>query len=151
MRLQSLSRGFFRLYSVKRGKGEFVLRMLRIIVVDDRKEDLLLAHRVLSQCKVLNQVTLFNGGDECVAHIREIQEVGPCERPEPSLIFLDMMMTQSTGLDVLRFLQSSPYSKHCAVVMMSGLRDIKAVNEGYQLGAKTFVLKPLSTRDVLEV
>jgi response regulator RpfG family c-di-GMP phosphodiesterase len=125
--------------------------MLRIIAVDDTKEDLLLANHLLSQCKLRNPVSRFRSGDELIAHIQAVQQVGPCERPEPSLILLDLVMANSSGLEVLRFLQNSPYREHCAVVMMSGLKDIKAINEGYQLGAKTFLLKPITSHDIVEV
>ncbi|MDB6037551.1 MAG: hypothetical protein JWM99_1392 [Verrucomicrobiales bacterium] len=56
-----------------------------------------------------------------------------------------------SGLDVLTALKSHPYSKHCILVMLSGLKDVKAINAGYQLGAKTFLLKPLTKKDIVEL
>ena len=125
--------------------------MLRLLIVDDSREDLILSQHVLAQCKLLNPISLFSKADEFISHIEAAQQVGPCERPEPALIFLDLIMAPTTGLDVLRRLQESLYARHCAVVMMSGLKDINLLREGYQLGAKTFLLKPMTARDVLEV
>jgi len=127
------------------------MRKLRIVVVDDLNEDLALTRHVLTQCKLLNPISFFRSGDECIAHIEAVQQVGPCERPEPAIIFLDMIMAPTSGLDILRYLEKSAYSKHCIVVMLSGLKDIRAINEGYLLGAKTFLLKPITAHDVVNV
>ncbi|HEV8542551.1 MAG TPA: response regulator [Verrucomicrobiae bacterium] len=125
--------------------------MLQLLIVDDSREDLILAQHVLAQCKLLNPISLFHNANEFISHVEATRQVGPCERPEPALIFLDLIMAPMTGLDVLSYLQRSLYARHCAVVMMSGLKDVKSVREGYQLGAKTFLLKPMTARDVLEV
>lgn len=110
--------------------GEILLNsMLKLIIADDTKEDLVLTNRILQQCKLLNPVSLVSSAAECV------EELKP----------------QESGLHVLRYLQNSDYQKHCLVVMLSGLRDVKAINEGYQLGAKTFLLKPFTARDVVEL
>jgi CheY-like chemotaxis protein len=122
--------------------------MVKIIVADDTKEDLVLIHRILQQVKLLNPVLLVNGAAECVEKLKTMQRGrGPAE---PSLMLIDLIMPQESGLDVLRYLQNSDY-RDCVVVMLSGLRDVKAIHEGYQLGAKTFLLKPLTVMDVVEL
>jgi CheY-like chemotaxis protein len=123
--------------------------MLNLIIADDTKDDLVLTNRILQQCKLLNPVSLVSGVAECVETLKQLQNTA--RQPEPSLLLLDLIMPQESGLDVLRYLQNSDYQKHCLVVMLSGLRDVKAINEGYQLGAKTFLLKPLTSRDLVEL
>jgi FixJ family two-component response regulator len=34
--------------------------------------------------------------------------------------------------------------------MLSGISDIKMARDGYQLGARTFLVKPLTPQDILE-
>lgn len=129
----------------------FVLSsMLRLIVADDSKEDLVLIDRILQKCKLLNQVSLACGAAECIQELKRLHEQDD-GGPQPSLVFLDLIMAGQSGLDVLRYLQNIDYRRNCLVVMLSGLRDVKAINEGYQLGAKTFLLKPLTARDVVEL
>lgn len=62
-----------------------------------------------------------------------------------------MVMPQTNGLDVLRELTRDPYAQNCVSVMLSGLQNLKAINEGYQLGAKTFLLKPITKEDILQM
>jgi CheY-like chemotaxis protein len=123
--------------------------MVKIIVADDTQEDLVLIHRILQQAKLLNPVVLVNGAAECIEKLKMMQH-GPAAA-EPSIVLLDLIMPQESGLDVLRYLQKSEYRIDCLVVMLSGLRDVKAIHEGYQLGAKTFLLKPLTVMDVVEL
>ena len=124
---------------------------MRIVIVDDTTEDLLLARRILLQAKVLNDILVCGSGQGCIQHIEKVLRDSQEDKPEPCLMFLDLIMTPVSGLDVLRFLQNSRYRKYCAVVMISGLHDIKAIHEGYLIGAKTFLLKPLGVRDLIEV
>ena len=123
--------------------------MLRIIVVDDTKEDLLLIQRILQQCKLLNPVSLVTGAAKCIEELERMQQ-GPAPA-EPSLVLLDLVMPHETGLNVLRYLEKAENHRQCLVVMLSGLRDVKVIHEGYQLGAKTFLLKPLTPMDVVEL
>jgi CheY-like chemotaxis protein len=125
--------------------------MLRVIVVDDAKEDSLLTERLLQQCKILNPISLFSTGDSFLEHLEAIQPLGPDGKPENSLVLLDLVMAPTSGLEVLRFIQNSRHASNSVVVMVSGLTDVKAINEGYQLGAKTFLLKPLTAQDIVQV
>lgn len=119
------------------------------MVADDTKEDLVLVNRILQQSKLLNPVVLVSSAAECIDALKKRQH-GPGEA-EPSLVFLDLIMPGESGLDVLRYLQQSEYRSSCLVVMLSALQDVKAIHEGYQLGAKTFLLKPLKVMDVVEL
>ena len=119
---------------------------MRIIVADDSQEDLLLVNRLLKQCKLQNPVSLVSDSIHCIEELKKSAVEGV-----ESLLFLDLIMPPATGLDVLKYLQTTDYRKDCLVVMLSGLRDVKSINTGYQLGAKTFLLKPISTLDVVQL
>jgi CheY-like chemotaxis protein len=119
--------------------------MLNILVVDDAEDDRLLAERVLRHCKILNPVLLFRGGDECIRHFEENSPKG-----ERSLVFLDMIMAPTSGLNVLRRLRDRNIAGESVLVMLSGITDMKLIQEGYQLGAQTFLVKPFQADDVVD-
>ena len=122
---------------------------MNIVVVDDAENDLLLASRILGQCKLLNPILTFSDGAAFVEYVNALKaESGEWE---PSIIFLDLLMPGTGGLGVLGLLQTHEYARHSIVVMMSGLNDIKAINEGYQRGARTFLVKPITTHDVVQL
>ena len=60
-------------------------------------------------------------------------------------------MAPISGLDVLRKLQSIPAAHGSVLVMISGLAEWRIINEGYRLGAHTFLLKPLVIEDILQM
>lgn len=47
--------------------------------------------------------------------------------------------------------QSNRETGGSIVVMMSGVQDLKLVNEGYKLGASTFLVNPLRVEDVMGI
>jgi CheY-like chemotaxis protein len=118
--------------------------MLPILIVDDSREDRLLAERVLRGSKLLNPVTSFTNGSDCINHFIK-QRNG-----EPALIFLDLAMSPIGGLEVLQQVRDMGCAEDSIFVMLSGITDIKLLREGYQLGARTFLVKPLKVEDVLE-
>src|SRR5687767_10220730 len=123
--------------------------MLPIVIVDDSREDALLALRALQHCKVQNPITLLNNGRACVDFFSGTHPYR--ERKLPCLLLLDMMMPPFGGLDVLRELQSIPAAASSVIVMVSGLAEWRAINQGYRLGANTYLVKPLSVDDMMQM
>lgn len=106
--------------------------------------------RVIQQCKILNPITILTSGEECIKFLKG--EGAHAKRTLPCLMFLDVVMTPTGGIDVLRWLcKESDFGKNSLVVMLSGLGDLKLVQKGYQLGANTFLVKPLKIDDVMQM
>ena len=123
--------------------------MLPLVIVDDSHEDALLAQRALAQCKVRNPIILLNSGHACLDYFQGIPPYN--ERSVPCLLLLDMMMAPVSGLDVLQKLHLIPAAQGSVLVMISGLAEWRVINEGYRLGAHTFLVKPLVIEDILQM
>ncbi len=121
--------------------------MLPIVIVDDSKEDLALVTRVFRQCKIINPIHAFASARECLEYLDGIGVYR--DRKLPCLIVIDLVMAPTSGLDVLRHIQKSNAGGEMVPVMLSGLQDVRAIREGYQLGAVTFLLKPLKVEEVM--
>ena len=122
--------------------------MMPIVIVDDSGEDAALARRVLEQCRILNPVQILKSGADCISYFKSSShEAGTL----PCLVLLDLAMSPISGVDVLRYLSHLPASKDSIIVMLSGIQDFNIVREGYQLGAMTFLVKPLRNVDILEM
>lgn len=110
----------------------------------------MLTSRVIQQCKIVNPINILSSGGECIKYLKAQGE--HANRALPCLMFLDLVMTPTGGVDVLRWLcNESDFGKHSLVVMLSGLGDLKLVQKGYQLGATTFLVKPLKIDDVMQM
>jgi CheY-like chemotaxis protein len=120
-----------------------------VVVVDDVEEDLLLIERVLRQCRLLNPIFRVNSGEQCLAHFARVKASASVEE-HPCLLLLDLQMSPVSGLNVLAALKNGALTQNIPVVMLSGVRDIRTVHEGYQLGAQTFLVKPITREDVIQ-
>jgi response regulator RpfG family c-di-GMP phosphodiesterase len=115
---------------------------LQILVTDDSEEDLLIAQRVIRAAKVKNPVTLLRGAAQCISHF---EDASP--GTQPVLLFLDLVMFPKNGLDVLSCLKNNPLLKSSLTVMLTGLGDVRFVQQGYRAGAATFLFKPFALED----
>jgi CheY-like chemotaxis protein len=122
--------------------------MLPIVIVDDLETDLVLAERVLRQCKILNRIELIRSGNRCLAYFEG--KDGYEQRELPCLLLLDLVMP-TPGVEVLKYLRDRNLAKDSVIVMLSGLQDLKAIHKGYQLGARTFLVKPINGEDVVQM
>jgi CheY-like chemotaxis protein len=122
--------------------------MLPIVIVDDVEDDLLLAERILRQCKILNPIKVLKSGKDCISYFEGGS--GFEQRVLPCLLFLDLIMPMH-GVEVLKYLRKHNLADDSLVVMLSGLQDIKAIHQGYQLGARTFLVKPITVEDVVQL
>jgi len=122
--------------------------MLEIVIVDDSAEDLGFAERVFKQCKILNPITLLHSGEQCISWFEEKFQTG---RGKQYLVILDLVMAPTTGIAVLRHLRTKKLAEESVFIMLSGITDIKSINAGYQLGAKTFLVKPIKPEDILDL
>jgi DNA-binding NtrC family response regulator len=68
------------------------------------------------------------------------------ERRSFDVIVLDLMMPGMTGLDVLKELQTR--GAECEVVVLSGEATIVAAVEAMKLGAREFLTKPISLKEL---
>jgi len=123
--------------------------MMPILIVDDSVEDADLAARVLNQCKIQNPITILKTGADCISYFESIgshqQGTLPC------LVLLDLAMGPLSGIEVLRSLRGLKQAEDSIIVMLSGVKDYNVIHQGYQLGATTFLIKPLRVEDVLQM
>jgi CheY-like chemotaxis protein len=121
--------------------------MMPVVIVDDASEDLIFAERILRECKVLNPIVAMKTGQECIDYFKSLDP----NAESPCLALIDLVMPQPNGVEVLRQLGNSHHAQRTIFVMLSGLADIKLIQQGYQHGARTFLVKPLMRDDVLRL
>jgi CheY-like chemotaxis protein len=65
------------------------------------------------------------------------------KHPVPDCIILDIHMPGGAGLDTLRKIKTSAKTSHIPVIVISGSTDAGITEQVMQLGAVTFLGKPL--------
>lgn len=67
----------------------------------------------------------------------------------PSLVLLDMMMPELTGLEVLEKLRSDERFKALPVIMITARTQDDDVERGFALGATDYVTKPFNVKELV--
>src|SRR5689334_12674774 len=67
---------------------------------------------------------------------------------EPPLMFIDLVMFPRNGIEVLRLLKPYQLAQESVSVVLTGLGDVRQIQQAYDAGATTFLIKPLALADV---
>jgi CheY-like chemotaxis protein len=123
-----------------------------ILLVDDSDNDIVLMRRAFIKARVLNPLLTIASGEEAVAYLTGTgRYANRAEYPLPGLILLDIKMQGMDGFDVLRWIRSQPGLKSLRVVMLTSSNEMRDVNLAYQLGANSFLIKPVDFERFVEI
>lgn len=117
-----------------------------ILLVEDNPMDLDLTLRAFRK-KFIGRIQVARDGAEALAFMPR-WEAG---ESLPAVILLDINMPKINGLEVLKQLKQHPLLRRVAVVMLTSSsldRDLKAA---YDLGANSYIEKPVSFSKFIEV
>jgi CheY-like chemotaxis protein len=118
-----------------------------VLLVDDSPMDVDLARRAFAARKLSNPLAVARDGEEALAHISR-WEAGECI---PVVILLDIKLPRMSGLDVLQQIKTHPRFSAIPVVMLTTSSETSDVAMAYQLGANSYIVKPMEFDEFLEV
>ncbi len=122
------------------------------LVVEDNKDDVLLLRRAFQKAKVLNPVHVVSGGEEAIAYLSGTGKyANRVEFPLPSLVLLDIKMPRIDGFEVLRWIRAQPGLSTLRVIMLTSSDEVHDMNTAYQLGANSFLIKPVDFERFVEI
>jgi CheY-like chemotaxis protein len=120
-----------------------------ILLAEDIEDDAGLLQTVLKQAGVMNPVFVVPDGQEAIAYLSgEGVYADRAKFPIPVVLLLDLKMPKRTGFDVLAWCKRQPHLTKLLIIVLSGNREIKSINQAYRMGADTFLLKPCHVLDV---
>jgi CheY-like chemotaxis protein len=115
-----------------------------ILLVEDRADDVELIRRGLRRGRVKNPIQVVRDGEEAISYLRgEGKFSNRAEFPLPALVLLDLKLPGMDGFEVLQWVRSEPGLSGLRVIVLSSSEQIRDVNRAYELGANSFLLKPL--------
>ena len=123
-----------------------------ILVVDDDQNDLLLAKRTIERAGLKYPLKDLSSGRECLDYLNGKPPYSDRDKyPLPALVLLDIKMPGMDGFDVLRWIRHQPRFAKLCVVTLTGADEIAKANLAYQLGADSFLVKPLDFWNAAEL
>jgi two-component system phosphate regulon response regulator PhoB len=67
----------------------------------------------------------------------------------PALVILDIMLPDTSGIEVCKLIKHDPRTKHIAVIMLTARGEEIDRVVGFEVGADDYVVKPFSMRELL--
>ena len=121
-----------------------------ILLVEDNPDDVELTLGAFRARRLSNPVTVLRDGEEALDYIHRR---GPFaeKAPMPGLILLDIRLPRVNGIEVLRQMKSHQIYRTVPVVMLTTSDDTNDIRRSYELGANSYILKPVEWEKFVEV
>jgi len=115
-----------------------------ILLAEDREDDVILVQKAFEKSRILNPLFVVRDGQEAIDYLSGVFPFSDRVRfPMPALLLLDLKMPRADGFDVLRWFKTQPGLASLRVVVLTSSDDIRDVSKAYQLGANSFLVKPV--------
>lgn len=128
-----------------------MIRSRVILLVEDNPNDVELTLRAFEKSRVLNEIVVVRDGEQAIQYLFSTgphADRDPARMPE--VVLLDMKLPKIDGLGVLRRLRADGRTRRLPVVMLTSSREEKDVVSSYDLGANSFVRKPVDFGEFVE-
>ncbi|GAB4327926.1 MAG: response regulator [Bacteroidales bacterium] len=123
-----------------------------ILLVDDNKMDVALALDAFREARLENKIQVVYDGEEALNYLFGKGKYSDRETyPLPDIVLLDLKMPRISGHEVLKKLKSTERLKRIPVIILSSSKDEGDRAMGYDLGANSYLVKPISFEGFLEV
>ena len=128
-------------------------RPLTILLADDDPDDQFLCKKALTAIGYVSNLLFVEDGEELLDYLRQSGKyaAGKQQSPRPDLILLDLNMPKKDGREALKEIKKDPDLKDIPVVIFTTSKAASDIRATYELGANSFITKPLAFNGLLEV
>lgn len=123
-----------------------------ILICDDDEDDRLLTSQALAQAHLSNDIRYVEDGEQLMDYLHRRGTYGGENgmAPRPGLILLDLNMPRKNGRECLREIKSDDNLRDIPIVVLTTSRQEEDIATSYQLGANSFIAKPVSFSGLVE-
>jgi two-component system response regulator len=123
-----------------------------ILLVEDNSDDVEITLRAFRKSKVPSEIMVVRDGVEALDYMLAAGTcAGRTTKPQPDVILLDLKLPKVSGLEVLRRLRGEERTRRVPVVVLTSSNEEKDIQSSYDLGANSFVRKPVDFTQFMEV
>ncbi|MGJ5676248.1 MAG: response regulator [Nostochopsis sp.] len=123
-----------------------------ILMADDDEDDYMLVREALAESRLVIDLRIVRDGEELMDYLyRHDQYADPNISPHPGLILLDLNMPKKDGREALREIKNDPELRSIPVVVLTTSKAEEDIYRSYNLGANSFIIKPVTFAALVEV
>ncbi len=120
---------------------------VRILLVEDSPDDVLLTSKALGRARVANHLTVASTGEQALRVLRDGARNGD---PATDLVLLDLNLPGMSGSEVLQEIKSDRSLRHLPVIALTTSADERDIARAYDSYVNAYVTKPVGFRDFAE-
>lgn len=113
---------------------------LHVVLADDDTDDSFIFNAAVEQAKLPVSLTITENGLELLNYLDS--------EKHPDIIFLDINMPLTNGIECLQTIRSNNKFNHVPVVMYSTTNNKQNVEACYNAGANLFIVKPNTFEEI---
>jgi two-component system response regulator len=122
-----------------------------ILLVEDNPDDEALTLRALKKNNIKNVVVVAHDGVEALDWLfGRGPHAGRDVSLLPQVVLLDLKLPKVSGLEVLQAVRADPRTKRLPIVLLTSSKEEQDVIAGYDLGANSYVRKPVDFDEFAE-
>lgn len=122
-----------------------------ILLVEDNPDDRELTLLAFKEANILNDVIICHDGEEALDYLFATgPHTGRDTGVMPQVTLLDLKLPKVDGLEVLKRMRADPRTRLLPVVVLTTSMEQKDVVDSYQLGANSYVRKPVDFSQFIE-
>lgn len=133
--------------------GQMISSQTTILLAEDEANDVFLMQRALKKARLTTPLRIVADGEEAIAYLSgEAPYSDRKKNPLPTLLLLDLKLPRRTGLEVLAWIREQRNGlQRLPVVILTSSRQSVDVNRAYDLGANSYLVKPVNFQGLLEL
>ena len=119
-------------------------KILKILVVEDLFEHMLIIKNALKKSNIENQVFVVMDGEEAIDFLFNQGKYESIEKaPKPDIILLDLKLPKFNGLEVLEKIKDDSKLREIPVVILTSSKKDEDIIKTHELGAKSYIQKSI--------
>jgi len=123
-----------------------------VLLVEDSPDDVKLIVRAFGKTRLPKRVEVVRDGADALAYLfGKAPYDDRYAYPLPALIILDLKMPRVDGFEVLNAVKSTPCLRRIPIVVLTSSSEAADVDKCYDLGANSYLVKPVSFADFTRV
>jgi CheY-like chemotaxis protein len=123
-----------------------------ILLAEDGEDDIFIIQRAFKAAGLSNPFHVVTDGEEAINYLKgEGKFSNREEYPFPDLLFLDLQMPRVDGFEVLKWIRQQAGMDRLRIIVLTSSERTAEVNLAYQLGANSFLVKPLEFERFVEM
>lgn len=129
--------------------NEKLFKPISVLLVEDDPGDVELTTELLNGSKLKLNLNVVEDGEKAMKYLRKEEEYA--DKPRPDLILLDLNLPRKNGREVLKEIKSDPQLKRIPVIILTTSQAEQDIIETYDLGASSYVTKPVGLEELKKV